>query len=185
MLSLILFQLLFVATVYNGYIIVRTRSLFSIPPISIKNFAPPRFRDKAKSNEIGICIDIEMKPAALFHRPEMFFFKLRAGSNAATQRFDQDAHQLNTQRLVSWSAYTKWSHSTAHIPLNFCHWTCEKLTNQKNKCTIAAFLEIFWVSWTVSQLILLSWSMSVLPLGNLDWQTENHRLVISSFDTIL
>lgn len=101
MLSLILFQLLFVATVYNGYIIVRTRSLFSIPPISIKNFAPPRFRDKAKSNEIGICIDIEMKPAALFHRPEMFFFKLRAGSNAATQRFDQDAHQLNTQRLVS------------------------------------------------------------------------------------
>ena len=61
---------LFYTHVCNGYI-DPARSLFWIPPISIQ-FGPPRFRDNAKSNEIGICIDIEMKPAALFHRPKIF-----------------------------------------------------------------------------------------------------------------
>ena len=32
----------------------------------------PRLRDKAKSKEIGICMDIEAKPAALFQRPQFW-----------------------------------------------------------------------------------------------------------------
>ena len=49
----------------------------------------PRLSDKAKSKEMGICIDMPMKPAALFQRPHVTVCEVRRrsygrGSDAPT-----------------------------------------------------------------------------------------------------